>query len=57
MVGGPLSDDGLCCDYCKDTTLSQYIVTGLGLRKTINFGADGFCKADGTSDKVADPRH
>ena len=47
MIGGPLEDHGLACDYAKNVTSVQYLLTA-NLWKSINFGADGFCGPDGT---------
>jgi hypothetical protein len=55
MVGGPTSDDGLCCDYAKNSTLFQFMVTTAALWKSIDFGADGFCASDGTTNIGAVP--
>ena len=47
MIGGPLEDHGLACDYAKNVTSVQYLLTA-NLWRSINFGADGFCGPDGT---------
>jgi hypothetical protein len=55
FIGGPLNDDGLCCDYAKNTVSFAFMVTTAALWKSIDYGADGFCAADGVTNMGAVP--